>query len=422
MRRDATGDAGDEGYLSELIRHKRAIFAASAGMGSGFLLNHYVNNLFAPRLIAEFDWSRSDFALIGTLGLLTLLVIPVIGRLTDIIGVRLIATVGIISFPLTFVAFSLMNGNILVFAGITVAQTLLAGVTTSSTVYSRLIAERFDNARGFALAIMATVPALIGVLGSPLLNRVIELHGWRTGYVAMAAYTAIVGGIALFSLPRSVKAPARPDAEAGGRRRAHKDYGEVLRNRNFWVIALGFLLCNLVYPLQSSQMNLMLLERGASASTAAWMISVLAAGVMTGRFCCGFALDRFPTHLVAAIAMGMPAIGLFALAGGMDAPGVLAASVMLVGLSLGAESDLAAYLVMRYFRLDVYGTVLGLVVMTMAASAALGAILLSTTLRIFDNFGTFLAIAGISSLAGGFIFLFLNRPPAEEVGELGAVG
>lgn len=422
MKRDASSDPGADGYLSELIRHRRAIFAASAGMGSGFLLNHYVNNLFAPRLIEEFDWSRSDFALIGTLGLLTLLVIPIIGRLTDLIGVKLIATIGIITFPLTFVAFSLMNGSIYAFAGITVAQTLLAGVTTSSTVYSRLIAERFDNARGLALAIMATVPALIGILGSPLLNGVIENHGWRTGYVAMAGYTAIVGAIALFSLPGRMTRPVRRGADVKRAPNARKDYSEVLGNRNFWVIALGFLLCNLVYPLQSSQMNLMLLELGASASTAAWMISVLAAGVMTGRLCCGFALDRFPTPVVAGIAMGMPAIGLFALAAGVNAPGLLAASVMLVGLSLGAESDLAAYLVMRYFCLDVYGTVLGLVVMTMAASAVLGSVLLSTTLMIFDHFSWYLTLVGISSLAGGLVFLFLNRPLPENPGQISGVG
>lgn len=419
MRHDAASP-GSGGYLSELRRHRRALVAASAGMGSGFLLNHYVNNLFAPRLIEEFQWSRSDFALIGTLGLVTLFIIPIIGRLTDTIGVRLIATVGIISFPLTFVAFSLMNGSLFVFAGITVVQTFLAGATTSSTVYSRLIAERFENARGFALAIIATIPALIGILGSPLLHEVIETHGWRAGYVALAAYTAIVGGIALLAIPRRATQPAGRATDA--KRRTQEDYAEVLRNGNFWIIAAGFMLCNLVYPLQSSQMNLMLLENGASASTAALMVSVLAAGVMTGRFCCGFALDRFPTPLVAAIAMGMPALGLFALAAGASTPELLAASVMLVGLSLGAESDLAAYLVMRYFRLEIYGTVLGLVVTTMAASAAIGAVVLSATLRAFDHFSLYLALTGVSSLAGGLIFLFLYRQRPEPAALLGQAG
>lgn len=395
--------------------HKRSIASASAGMGAGYLINHYVGNLFSPHLIEEFGWSRSDFALIGTLGLLTLFIVPVVGRLTDLIGSKLIALIGVVSFPLTFVAFSFTNGSIVYFAGVTVLQTLFAGVTTSSMVYSRLIAERFMNARGLALAIMATMPAFIGVIGSPLLNRVIENEGWRIGYLVVAGYTAIVGGIAIAIMP------GRP-AEPGGRahperktRRARADYSEIFQSRTFRIIAAAFLLCNLIYPLQSTQMKLMLEEAGASSSAAAWMISLLAAGVLIGRFACGLALDRFPAHLVAAVALGMPSVGLIAVASGLTATPVLAASVMLMGLSLGAESDLAAYLVMRFFRLEIYGSVLGLVVASLALSAALGSVVLSITLRMADHFSVYMFIAGAASLTGGVLLLFLNRSEAPQI-------
>jgi MFS family permease len=395
------------GYLSELRVNGRALTAACIGMGAGFLLNHYVANIFTPHLLDEFGWAKADFALIGTLGLLSLFIVPIVGRLTDMMGVRRVALVGVTAFPLTFVAYSMMPGSLEMFAVITVAQNLLAGATTSSTVYSRLIAERFVSARGLALAIAATIPALIGVVASPLLQGIIDAHGWRTGYLVVAGYTAIMGGIALAIVPSAD--PGQTGAMARPRRRAAEDYPEILRTPAFWVIICGMLLCNLIYPLQSSQMKLMLMESGASSALAAFMISLLAGGVVLGRFIFGLALDRFPTHLVAAIAMSLPAAGLFALAAGLDAPVVLAGSVVLVGLSLGAESDLAAYMVIRYFRIEVYGTVLGLVVTSMAVSAALGAIVLSVTLSLIDNFRLYMLLVGVASAIGGLQFLLLGR-------------
>ena len=411
---ELVGQKSGRGYLSELGQHPRAMVAAAAGMGAGYLINHYVANLFAPHLLEEFGWSRADFAFIGTLGLVTLILIPFVGRLTDVIGVKPIAVVGVVSFPLTFIAFSMMSGSLIQFAGITVVQTVLAGVTTSSLVYSRLVAERFKHARGLALAIMATMPALAGVVGSPLLDEVIETEGWRAGYLAVAAYTAILGGLAITLMPGRIE-PGERAGSTTTKKRAKNDYGEIFRSGTFRVIASAFLLCNLIYPLQSSQMRLMLLEAGATASTAAWMISLLAAGVMAGRILCGLALDRFPAPIVAAIALGAPGVGLFAIAAGFTATPFLAASVLIMGLSLGAESDLAAYLVMRYFRIEIYGSVLGLVVTSIAISAALGAVVLSATLAIADHFSLYMLIAGASCITGATLFLLLGRKSAIAV-------
>jgi hypothetical protein len=45
--------------------------------------------------------------------------------------------------------------------------------------------------------------------------------------------------------------------------------------------------------------------------------------------------------------MGLPSIGLFLFACNLDAPAVLTFSVLLLGLSYGAEGDLVCYLVVR---------------------------------------------------------------------------
>lgn len=409
MHQPVGGSAASKSYLGEFRQHWRATASVCAGMGAGFLLNHYIASIFAPHLLEEFNWPRADFAMIGSLGLLTLFVVPLAGRLTDLFGVRPVATVGVIVFPLTFVGYAMMPGDLMTYAAIFVVQNLLAGAITSSTVYSRLIAERFVTARGLAFAVAATSPAVIGMIGSPLLANYIDAHGWRAGYFAVAVYVAVVGALGILLMPGRLS----PEQGASKRERsAGGDYRMVMKMRAFWLIFIGVLLANLIYPLQSSQMKLMLLEKGVAPDTAVWLISLFAAGAAVGRFACGIALDRLSPHIVSATALALPGLGLLTVAMGFTALPVMAGSVLLMGLSLGAESDLIAYLTSRYFPIRIYGTVIGLIVMAMALSSAIGSIVLGIVLKQADSFDPYMLLAGLLALAGGSLFLLLGREPA----------
>jgi hypothetical protein len=57
-------------YMGELTSNWRPLGSACLGMSSGYLINHYIANTFAPDLLREFGWSKAHFALLGTLGLL----------------------------------------------------------------------------------------------------------------------------------------------------------------------------------------------------------------------------------------------------------------------------------------------------------------------------------------------------------------
>jgi MFS family permease len=149
-------------YLGELRMHWRSLLAASIGMGCGYMLNMYLGSLFAPHLIEAFGWSRAQFATTGTTILASLIALPIVGRLTDAYGARPMATVGVIATPLIFVGYSLLNGSFAVYFALSVVQIMVVGGTTTSTVYSRLIAQDFDRTRGLALAIAACTPPADG--------------------------------------------------------------------------------------------------------------------------------------------------------------------------------------------------------------------------------------------------------------------
>lgn len=402
-------------YLTELRRHGRILAASTIGHGAGLGVMAYVVGTFAPHLLREFGWSRSDFALLSVATLLTLVCLPLIGRATDLFGVRRVATVGVIYLPFSYYALSELEGSFGLFMAIMVTQVVF-GTTTTSTVYSRLVAERFEQARGLGLAIMASGPAIVGALGSPVLSDFIDEHGWRAGYRLMALFAAVFGVIALLMIPRS----QRPTRAAVQARSAPRDYSAVLRNPAFWSIAGGMFLCNIAAPLHGPQLKLMLLDSGAGAAFAATLVAMYATGVIIGRFACGLALDRWAPHRVAAISMGLPSIGMFLIASPWDAAWTLSAAVLLMGLSQGAEGDIAGYLVVRHFGVSIYSSVLGLIIAALGAASAIGAVLLSLSLKPSDSYVLFVCGSAIGVLIGSLMFLLLGRHearlPQEAVG------
>lgn len=391
----------------ELVTNWRYLAASSIGLGSGYLLTMYLTSLFAPHLLREFGWSKAQFSLIGSTVILSVICLPIAGRLTDRFGVRPMATAGVIATPLVFLGYSAMGGDFRQYFALAILQTILMGTTTSSMVYCRLIAESIHGARGAALAIAASTPAIIGALGVLALTPIIDRFGWRIGYVAVAGWAAIGGAIALMLIPRGSgkRLAVEPLATAP----AARSYGAILHSRTFQIILAGMVLCNLPFMVQSSQLKLILLDRGVTSDAGSWMLSLYAITVVVGRVLCGLALDRWPPHIVVALALGLPAIGFTILASGIAAPGLLAAAVTLLGLAMGAEVDIMAFLVMRYFPVVIFSTVISLLGTAVALSGATGSLILSSTLAQGGSFTPFLILSAASVAIGAASFLLLGR-------------
>jgi MFS family permease len=395
-------------YFRELSANWRALLGATIGLASGFSAANYVTSIMAPYMIAEFGWSRAEFASVGSLSLLAIAFLPLAGRLADVMGVRRTALIGITAMPLAFMALSAQNGDMRVYVALFLAQAIVC-ITATATVLTRVVVQYIQHARGLALAIVASGPALTGVVLAPLLNNYVAAHGWRKGYVVAAIFAAVCGGLALLLLPPERKAGAQ--APRAGR--ARDDYPAILRTRAFWILGAALLLCNLPQVIALTQLSLVLMDNGATSIQVSAMISAFAIGTLIGRFVCGLCLDRFPAHIVSAIGMGLPCIGLFLLASKFDTPAVLTLAVLLVGLAFGAEGDLVGYLVVRNFGVRIYSSVMGLMTAIISISSSLGALLVSITLAATESYVLFLSICVVSVFIGSLMFLLLRRPAAE---------
>jgi MFS family permease len=397
------------------------LLAATLGLATGMSTAGTVTSALAPSLLAGNHWAKEDFALVGSIALVTAFAFPFIGRLADVLGVRLTALIGMITLPLSYLAYSMMNGDLKVYVVIFVVQSILC-VTTTSTVYTRLVVQYVKKARGLALAIAVSGPAITGAIGGPILNAYVESHGWRASYQALAIFATIAGIIVFLLIPRDKPAEGAASLIVQPKRRARDDYPAIFRSSTFWILSGAMLLCNLPQTILLVQLKLLLLDNGVTGPGASIMFTALSIGMLTGRFTAGVALDRFAAHIIAFVALALPSIGLFTIASSFDATPVITAAVFFLGFAFGAEGDIVAFLVARHFGVKIYGSVMGLLTFTMSFSTASGAMLLGVTMGWTGGYNLYLVICGFAVLAGASLLLLLgggNRPTAadEEIEE-----
>jgi MFS family permease len=403
------------GYSDEFRQHRHVQAAVMIGLAGGLGINFFIAGLFIPHMRAEFGWSASEVALAGLSSLLMAAVVPIAGRLVDTFGPRRVALVGVATLPLSYLLMSFQTGDIRVF-WLLDGMLVGLGITTTSTVYAKFIVGRFNRARGFALGLAIATPPLLGVVAVPLLTDFIQAEGWRAGYRLVAAWVLLCGVAALLMLPRD--AQRSRTATASPHRVVRSDYRTIAMTPALWIVIGGMLLCNLPSALGSAQLKPMLMYHGLDLDTAAQMISVYAFGIFAGRLGCGIALDRFPAHIVSFIWMGLPAIGftLIVMFGAVE-PAILIVSMLLIGLSQGAEGDIAAYLASRYFGYGNFSSVLGIVVAILGISSAAGSVILAWVLAETDSFGPALIYSVIAVSVGAFVFLLLGSAAGRR-GEL----
>jgi len=234
----------------------------------------------------------------------------------------------------------------------------LINVFIVPTVWTTAVSGLFTVGRGLALA--ATLCGSgIGSLITPVLTyRLIERLGWRLAFVGLAVIwgVIVIPTVLIFftSVQDRRRTQRRPRAIVAGTV-GRRD----LASRRFLQLATaGFLIAIVVVSFAVSVVPI-LSSRGLERSEAASLASILGFASITGRLAIGFLLDRIEGRYLAAASVLLPIASSLLL---ILMPGSMAAAalaVLIVGLALGAELDLVAYLTSRYFGLENFGLLFG---------------------------------------------------------------
>jgi len=386
--------------LDEWKRGGSVVLSAHVGMATGAGLYFYTSSLFVVPLSEEFGWSRGDISLGAALGLLGSLSAPLIGRLTDRYGARIVAGLSALLIAAVFIGMSQITGPFVQFVALSALFGIIAPGVTGMT-FSRAVTGWFSKARGQALGVMAAGNSIGALLFTPVIAYMLARNGPEGGFLALAFLAAVLGAPVILlglkdRLSSSTQAEEAIDPHdqttviGHGEPASGRKVVETLRSRSF--VALGFAVFATNVPTSGvlTQLEPLLSHNGVQET--APLISMYALVVLIGRIGVGWLFDRTDARFTAAIITVIASIGCLMFFSGSPAWMVIAA-IVAVGLMQGMEVDAIGYFVARQFDRDEFGLIFGLLLTIALLGTALGVVGFGMLYDATQSYDTALALA-----------------------------
>jgi predicted MFS family arabinose efflux permease len=328
--------------------------------------------VFLKPIMADMGWQRgtASFALaVG--GVVSALMVPLIGWMMDRWSIRRVALPGLVLYALAMGVLGFSPRSLLIFV---ILFAVAEGASSIQTPigYAKAIAAWFDRRRGLALGIAMSGVGLGGFVMPQLAEALIERGGWRIAYPLLGLLTLVVAfpAVALW-----IREPRAGEGEHLERATAAAELPgltarEALATGRFWILLAVFFLVAIALNGTVAHVVPLLTDAGLSPAKAAATMGVFGLATMVGRLLAGYLVDRFFAAHVATVLFLAPIAGFVLLASAAGA--APAVGVSLVGLGLGTEIDLIAFLVSRYLGQRAFGQIYGYCFMLFGMGSSFG--------------------------------------------------
>ena len=189
----------------------------------------------------------------------------------------------------------------------------------------------------------------------------------------------------------------------------------LLRERRVWLLCLGAGLGYAPATAIMTQLQPLLISKGVEAGSAAALVGMAGIASFAGAIITGSLVDRFWAPGIAFLFACGSAIGtcLLAWQGVIEGP-MAGLAILLIGFGLGAEIDVVAYMVARYFGIRSFSTIYGMTVFFIAFSGAVGASMLGVAFDRHGNYDAALLVIAASFMAAGCVYLMMGRYPQQK--------
>jgi len=373
--------------------------------------------IFSKAIGQEFHSSRAPISLAFTIHNLTAaLFVPLAGRLVDHYGARRVILPFTVFLGLILVSSRILSQAIWQLYAFYFLLGMVSGGAGAMS-YTRVISRWFDRRRGLALSVMMLGMGVGAIVMPPIAQQLVARFGWRSAYGTFGLAVLLVPFpmVAAFLKdgPENLgRLPDGAEAQTVSMPVVVNHFGltlrEAVKTSAFWIILCVLFLVTSSVHACFIHLPALLSDRGSSAQLAAFASSLLGVGLFIGRVGCGYLLDQFFAPRVAALLFFVVAAGIALLGLGHSISSALIAAP-LVGLGIGAEVDIVAYLTSRYFGLRSYGAIFGSIWAVFGLSGGLGAYLMGVG---FDKTGSYvLPLSGFFCAALVAALLILTLGP-----------
>jgi len=287
--------------------------------------------------------------------------------------------------------------------------------------YAKAIAAWFDRRRGLALGIAMSGIGFGGFVMPQLSQYLIDRVGWRGAYASLGLLTLVVAFPAVALWIREPR-PGEGERRTSGMTAAAlpgMTAGEAVRTARFWLMGAAFFLVAISVNGTVAHVAPLLTDKGVSTAQAAATMSVFGLATMSGRLLAGWLVDRIFAPYVATVFFLAPIAGFLFLA---TAAGVLpVVGVILLGLGLGTEIDLIAFLVSRYLGQRAFGTLYGYCFMIFGLGSSCGRFVLGYVYDLAGSYNPALVAAALAlvvavisvNLLGPYVYPVEREPEPE---------
>lgn len=378
---------------------------------SGASIFVYSNGIFMAAVTADLGWTRTQFSAGLTFSmLLTLFAVPAVGVLIDRLGPRRIAFIGLPVFVAALASLGLTTGTLWQWWLHCVVYSLLA-TFISPVVWAAAVADRFDAARGLALAITLAGTGLAAAISPLLATLYVDALGWRLAYGALALTWAVPMLPLLyffFFAARDVQPAARRTAPA---RLPFAAYRDAIATRPFMTLLIAG--CLFAFVMLALMINLtpILHGNGIPPTKAAAIAGLAGLFAIVGRIGAGFLIDRYSARAFGTIAFTLPIGTCALLLYGGDSVALAIVAAVLMGLAMGAELDIVSYLITRYYGMRSFGGLYGVLLGTMGVTAGTGPTIAAWMVDKAGGYDSLLQWIVPLFVAGTMLIASLPKPP-----------
>ncbi len=230
---------------------------------------------------------------------------------------------------------------------------------------SLVLANWFSARRGLAMGIALAGASIGGAVMTPVTNWAISAHGWKFGYLLVAAPMLLITIPLLIAFVRT-----RPATQAEPERTTSDppatpielpglEIGEALRGRSMWLITLVQFLFASLFAGLGQHFIAYLIDVGYSPNVAARVLSMLFVFTTIGSLISGPMADRVNARLATAGTWFVTAIAVFALLGAAHFSALMVYAV-LIGAVGGAFGVLIPLLMLESLGIKRFGSLMGI--------------------------------------------------------------
>lgn len=374
-------------------------------------------SLMFPSIVSQFGWDRGLAAGAFSFGFLLLgLCAPLIGRLMDRHGPRVVIELGVMLTAAGLLLATRIEAPWQLYVTLGALVVVGAGCMTF-TAQSQYLPHWFVRRRALAISIAFSGAGFGAILILPWLQAIISSHGWRTACWTLGILVLVVlAPINLVLRKRPSELGLHPDGDAvavGGPSVRHAanvvdpDWAAVdwtvhraIRTARFWWLALGYFCIGFIWYAVQVHQTKYLVQIGYSPMQAAWALGLVAAVAVPGQIFLGALSDRTGREVVWTITCMGFAICYAALLG--LAAGRSQTLLYLMILSQGTlgygVTAVMGPIVVEIFEGPQFGAIFGLLSTALIAGGAAGPL---TAGMIYDATGSYdIAFATAILLSG----------------------